>query len=59
MTPPYDGPFEVMNRSDKVYAVRITEKTIKISVDRLKPAFMAKTRAELRPDPPVHRSNQT
>ncbi|XP_019882764.2 uncharacterized protein LOC105250140 [Camponotus floridanus] len=36
----YDGPFEVLNRSDKTYKIRVRGKAVNISVDRLKPAYI-------------------
>ncbi|GFW47710.1 pol polyprotein [Trichonephila clavipes] len=36
---PYDGPFNVIKRSDKFYKVNIHDKPTSISIDRLKPAF--------------------
>lgn len=40
LRPPYDGPFEVLNRSDKTFKLRINGKPVNISIDRLKPAFI-------------------
>ncbi|KAL4090343.1 hypothetical protein QTP88_025200 [Uroleucon formosanum] len=37
---PYDGPFLVIHRTDKTYQVSINGKTVNISIDRLKPAFL-------------------
>jgi len=37
---PYDGPFRVIHRTDKTYQVDINDKTVNISIDRLKPAFL-------------------
>lgn len=38
---PYDGPFEVLQRMDKFYKVDVRGKPTTISIDRLKPAFLA------------------
>lgn len=38
---PYDGPFEVINRNDKNFDIRIGEKIVKVTIDRVKAAFMA------------------
>lgn len=40
LTPPYEGPFEVVNRFEKFFDVMIRGKLQRISIDRLKPSFM-------------------
>lgn len=37
--PPYRGPFKVLQRYNKFFKISINNKTEKISIDRLKPAF--------------------
>ncbi|KAM0726712.1 Transposon Ty3-I Gag-Pol polyprotein [Formica fusca] len=39
LQPPYDGPYEVRNRSEKTYKIRMNNKTVNVSIDRLKPAY--------------------
>lgn len=39
LTPPYEGPFPVISRTDKAFIVKIGNKENAISIDRLKPAF--------------------
>ena len=36
---PYDGPFQVLKRSDKHFTLKIKDKESVVSVDRLKPAY--------------------
>lgn len=38
---PYDGPYEVLSRTSKVYKLAVNGKTKTISIDRLKPTFEA------------------
>lgn len=38
---PYDGPFEVIERSPKYFKIRMRQRGVNISIDRLKPAFTA------------------
>lgn len=50
LRPPYDGPYEVRKRHDKYFEVRINGRDSKISIDRLKAAFITdthKTEAQL------------
>ena len=39
LTPPYDGPFEVLDRTDKTMTILKGNKETKVSIDRVKPAF--------------------
>lgn len=39
--PPYDGPYKILNRQEKWMEIEIKNKPIKISIDRLKAAFIA------------------
>lgn len=40
---PYEGPYEVIKRSDKFFEVSVSGKRQTISIDRLKPAFLCDT----------------
>lgn len=40
LQPPYNGPFEVIQRKDKFFKIRANQKTVNVSIDRLKPAFL-------------------
>ncbi|GFY60482.1 hypothetical protein TNIN_162931 [Trichonephila inaurata madagascariensis] len=44
LTAPYQGPFEVLSRTDKHFTIKINDKTSTISIDRLKPAFLLNDR---------------
>lgn len=43
LRPPYDGPFQVLERTDKVYKLQIGNKPKFVSIDRLKPAYTLDT----------------
>ena len=36
----YDGPCQVIQRGEKTFTIRMKDKSVKVSVDRLKPAFI-------------------
>ncbi|XP_058806319.1 uncharacterized protein LOC131672838 [Phymastichus coffea] len=38
--PPYDGPYKVLERNDKSFVIDINGKKVRVSIDRLKPAFI-------------------
>ena len=40
LQPPYDGPYQVIQRGKKTFIIRVKDKSVKVSVDRLKPAFI-------------------
>jgi hypothetical protein len=40
LTPPYEGPFEVIKREPKYYVIMRNGKKETVSIDRLKPAFL-------------------
>ncbi|XP_025262641.1 uncharacterized protein LOC112637365 [Camponotus floridanus] len=40
LQPTYSGPYEVLNKTEKVYKLRINEKTVHVTKDRLKPAYI-------------------
>ncbi|XP_062555807.1 uncharacterized protein LOC134220724 [Armigeres subalbatus] len=39
LSPPYDGPYEVVKRSNKHYTVAVNGRIVNVSIDRLKPAY--------------------
>lgn len=40
LSPPYDGPFEVLKRYDKYFKIQLPLRTTVVSLDRLKPAYI-------------------
>ncbi|XP_037931144.1 uncharacterized protein LOC119665956 [Teleopsis dalmanni] len=46
---PYDGPFKVVRRSDKTYDLLIKGKPVRVSVDRVKAAFLSSDNEDVSP----------
>ena len=42
LTPPYDGPFRVLDRAAKTFVILKNNRHVKVSIDRLKPEFLLK-----------------
>lgn len=40
LQPPYNGPFEVLQRNKKMFKILVNQKPKNISIDRLKPAYL-------------------
>ncbi|XP_063547679.1 uncharacterized protein LOC134755131 [Cydia strobilella] len=40
LQPAYTGPYEVLERSDKVFTLRVNGKSVTVSIDRIKPAYI-------------------
>ncbi|KZC14910.1 hypothetical protein WN55_07941, partial [Dufourea novaeangliae] len=40
LQPPYDGPYKVLNRGTRTFSVSIRGKSITVTIDRLKPAYL-------------------
>ncbi|XP_037930672.1 uncharacterized protein LOC119665520 [Teleopsis dalmanni] len=43
---PYKGPYEVVSRSEKTLKIRVKGRTVNVSVDRVKAAYMANETGE-------------
>ncbi|KAM8702170.1 hypothetical protein ACLKA7_000728 [Drosophila subpalustris] len=58
LEPPYEGPFQVLDKQSKYFKVRLPTRDVNISIDRLKAAFMDNT--QLSPKPiPTQNTTQT
>lgn len=42
LQPPYEGPYEILERGEKVITLRKNGKTINVSIDRVKPPYILK-----------------
>lgn len=40
LKPPYDGPYEILERHDKYFKLQLPLRTSNVSIDRLKPAYI-------------------
>ncbi|KAL0860008.1 hypothetical protein ABMA27_010323 [Loxostege sticticalis] len=52
LTPPYSGPFKVIEHGDKYFKIQKSDVIKTISIDRLKPAFLANNDTEIETTPP-------
>ncbi|UYV66339.1 hypothetical protein LAZ67_4001365 [Cordylochernes scorpioides] len=43
LEPPYEGPFQVLRREEKYFIIKIKNKEVSVSIDRLKPAYLLNT----------------
>ncbi|GFY66646.1 gag-Pol polyprotein [Trichonephila inaurata madagascariensis] len=57
LTATYQGPFEVLSRTDKHFTIKINDRTSTISIDRLKPAFLLNDTDSTKEPFPVQKSN--
>ncbi|GFY64766.1 integrase catalytic domain-containing protein [Trichonephila inaurata madagascariensis] len=48
LQPPYSGPYRILQRIGKVFVLRMGTKEVRVSVDRIKPAYV------LADDPPSY-----
>lgn len=60
LTPPYEGPYEVIEKYDKYFKIRLPNREPVVSLDRLKPAHMlpASTEEEMEETPYITRSGR-
>ncbi|XP_075723266.1 uncharacterized protein LOC142765699 [Rhipicephalus microplus] len=56
--PPYSGPYKVICRDDKTFTLQISEKNVRVSIDRLKPSYILSQEPTNPRTPPVFRRQQ-
>lgn len=61
LTHPYNGPFEVLDRTPKYFRVRLPNRESNVTIDRLKPAYMPANNeaTNVIPATPVQISNES
>jgi len=51
LSPAYSGPYLVLSRNDKVFTILKDERAIKVSINNVKPGFLANNLAVSAPEP--------
>ncbi|GFT01866.1 uncharacterized protein NPIL_624961 [Nephila pilipes] len=51
LEPPYQGPYRVVERSEKIFTLSMKNKNVNISIGRLKPAYLLVTDKDNTPTP--------
>lgn len=51
LQPPYNGPYQVLSRTDRNFSIQVGDKQQTVSLERLKPAFLLKTEDDPAHDP--------
>lgn len=54
LQPAYDGPYEVLRKYPRHYVIRIRQRSVPVSLDRLKPAYLCGEDPAEQPLRPVH-----
>lgn len=58
VTPPYDGPFEVIKRENKFFTINMNNRIVNISIDRLNQLLVGSTNHQLYTNHRKHQINQ-
>lgn len=56
MEPSYNGPYAVIERGEKNFVISVNNKNVRVSIDRLKPAFIFSNKEEV-PEKPGSNNN--
>lgn len=56
---PYEGPYRVISRTDKVYSIQLPNRQANISIDRLKPAYVISEHTTTLPPSKITITKQT
>jgi transposase InsO family protein len=59
LQPPYSGPYEVLSRDEKTFTLKIKDKPIKVTIDRVKPAHILHDDGTQPPQPQPPKETET
>ncbi|KAJ8722994.1 hypothetical protein PYW07_004174 [Mythimna separata] len=59
LTSPYQGPYKVLERNEKVYKIQLEDRILTVSIDRLKPAYLLEETADSKNQDKIVRTSKS